>query len=317
MPDIVVNKEDKSINIAIILYVKSDDIDNYEWYLKFWKQQNINLYFVIDKCDNQQNLKDKLEVDCSNNCIINNTDEIDTKKIEWLLETDFSSYLTSNFLQNISLGDIITFIDQQGYTEIHFREEESFNNYFTLTNNIKSVKKSHITNHQTYPILLKKIIFLNKEKPYMLIDSLQNRYLYLGDILSEDLTYFNVVNKDMIIKEEELKTKENEIKRLGALLSEYWEKYKHFEWLSSQKEEELKTKENEIKRLGTLLSEYWEKYKHFEWLSSQKEEELNMIKKENENLNKKINNTKNSVAWKIFSPLLRIRKSIGIYDEII
>ena len=199
VPDIVVNKKDKSINIAIILYVKNDDIHNYEWYLKFWKQQNINLYFVIDKCDNQQNLKDKLEADCSDNCIINNADEIDIKKIEWLLETDFSSYLTSNFLQNISLGDIITFIDQQGYTEIHFREEEYFNNYFTLTNNIKSVKKSYITNHQTYPILLKKITFLNKEKLYMVMDSLQNRYLYLGDILSVDLTYFCESNQEIII----------------------------------------------------------------------------------------------------------------------
>ena len=199
VPDIVINKEDNSINIAVILYVKNDDIHNYEWHLKFWKQQNIDLYFIIDKCDNHGSLKDKLEADCLYDCIINNADEIDTEKIEWLLESNFSSYLTSNFLQNISLGETINFIDQQGYTEIHFREEEYFNNYFTLTNNIKSVKKRHITKHQTYPILLKKEIFLNKINPYMIMNSLQNRYLYFGDILSSDLTYFSEANKEIVI----------------------------------------------------------------------------------------------------------------------
>jgi 2-polyprenyl-3-methyl-5-hydroxy-6-metoxy-1,4-benzoquinol methylase len=188
-----------NLKIVIILYIKNDDIHNYVWHLKFWKQQNIELYFIIEECENQETLREKLIIDGYENRIIFGLDEILLQTNDWILESDFSSYLTSNFLKNPSLADAINFIDRLGYTEIYFREEENFNNYFTLTNRVKSVKKSHITKHRIYPILLKKNIFLNKAKPYMVMDSLQNRYLYFGDILSTDLIYFSEANQEMVI----------------------------------------------------------------------------------------------------------------------
>lgn len=209
--DTLIDKKEITINIAIILYLKNDDIHNYEWHLKFWEKQNIDLYFIINKCENQQILRDKLESDHLTNYILKDADEFNTKEIQWLLESDFSSYLTSNFPQNPSLRDIVTFVDHLGYTVISFREEEYFNNYFTLTNRIKSIQKKNTISDLTYPIFLKKTILLNQINSCMLIDSLQNRYLYLGDILSRDLRYFNETFQNELVKlkfEDELTKKE-------------------------------------------------------------------------------------------------------------
>jgi len=186
--------------IAVLLNFDTDSIDSYKDSISFWKNQDIELYFKINKDKNYENSLALLDKNNLSGATANSLDELDA---EWSFNVNLSNRIKSPFQNISSIKDAISFIDSLGYNTIELREKKYFNNQYIISSPSDNIIKKQTAGHEEiYPLFFEIGILLNNKLPYMKTDSIQNYHENIA----------NFLNRKAAIDENE--TIETQIKKL-------------------------------------------------------------------------------------------------------